>query len=396
MLKNIITTINTHLSNQELDIRKTNNARFIDQKCTPDVLSSVAESILEYLDTEQKQDFTIREIWNSEFAIDVMVNKFQKPSPTDVGSRSEYDKVFSQPIKLLDYAGIISEIGTRDRGALFQLNNREVLEYISVSDDKALKFLINYLESIIEASGLKALFDGFFHAPSKDSFANLKEKYIQFIIDNTPINGETETSRIFTKIINPLAFSRKSFGTSKGRISKSVIQYSELFYNRVNFRDVQKPKDQPRKAYLIDLGEESTSETYQVEKAKRQIKKHHKQKSETHRFLHEPAIHAHHIFMKSEFRELSDTLENLILLTPSQHYSYAHLGGNTQRISKPYQLVCLLSKIDSIEESEYWEDDFYSKSKFVNVVNTGLEKELLKNNMSFQDMKNILATEYVS
>ena len=174
------------------------------------------------------------------------------------------------------------------------------------------------------------------------------------------------------------------------------ISYAELFYNRVNFRDIKKPKDKPRKLFLESLGEDSSSESYQVEKAKRQIKKYHKQKSETHRFQYESANHAHHIFMKNEFPELSDTFENLILLTPTQHLNFAHPDGNTQKISMSYQLVCLLSKLDSIEKSEFRADDFYDLNKFKQVVNIGLDKELLSAGMSLQDVKNIIVKEYVN
>ena len=168
-----------------------------------------------------------------------------------------------------------------------------------------------------------------------------------------------------------------------------------MLYNRPNFRDISKPKDQPRKLFLESLDPENASLSYQVEKAKRQIKKYHEEKSEVHRFQHEVASHVHHIFMKCEYPELSDTFENLILLTPTQHLNFAHKNSNTQNISTPYQLVCLLSKLDSIEESIFWADEFYDLNKFKQVINIGLEKELLTNNMSAQDIKLQLVSEYI-
>lgn len=397
MIKNINQKIEDHLSAQILDIRITKNARFIDQKCTPDILSSVSEAIIEYLDESGLDEFTIKDIWMSDFSIEIMINKFQKPSPTEKKVENEYDKIYSQPIKLLEYAGVIVNTGKLKSANCYQVTNSDILSYLSISDDKSLKFIIKYLESVLNASGLMGRFDDFFELQTKESFNILKDYYINFIIDNTPINGKTESSRIFTKILNPLAFSKKKKGTIGGHLSTLNIPYSELFYNRVNFRDIEKPKDQSRREYIESLGVETTSEIYQVEKAKRQIKKYHGKDSEVNRFLHEDATHVHHIFMKSEYPELSDILENLILLTPSQHLSYAHISGNTRVVSKPYQLVCLLSKLESIEKSDLSQnDDFYNKLDFIEVVNTGLGKELLNHSMSYPDIKNKLAVEYVS
>jgi hypothetical protein len=42
------------LSKNDYDIRKRKNARWIDQKCTPDVLSIVSESIIEYISNNKK------------------------------------------------------------------------------------------------------------------------------------------------------------------------------------------------------------------------------------------------------------------------------------------------------------------------------------------------------
>jgi len=396
MTTKIVEKIKNHLGNIDFDLRKSGNARFIDQKCTPDILSSIAEAILELSEDNCGLTFTVKDVWSSSFANDVMIERFQKPAVTHPGAQNEYDKVFSQPIKLLEYAQILKIGGKKGTANTYRINDIDLLRHISLNDNKSLNFLISYLTKVLKDSDLTDLFDNFFEKQNKQSFNELKDGYCNFIIKYTPINGDTEVRRIFTKIINPLAFKNKSLGTKGGRLSPMPISYAELFYNRVNFRDITKPKGEPRKLFLERLGEDSSSESYQIEKAKRQIKKYHEQKSETHRFQHESANHAHHIFMKSEFPELSDTFENLILLTPTQHLNFAHPDGNTQRISIPYQLVCLLAKLDSIEESEFWADDFYDLSKFKQVINTGFDKELLTAAMSFQDVKNQLVCEYIN
>jgi hypothetical protein len=55
--------------------------------------------------------------------------------------------------------------------------------------------------------------------------------------------------------------------------------------------------------------------------------------------------------MASEFPEISYYLENLILLTPTQHLSKAHPNNNTQVINRDYQLLLIIAKSNSIEKS---------------------------------------------
>ena len=396
MTTKIVEKIEEHLNNIDFDLRKSMNARFIDQKCTPDILSSIAEAILELAENQEDLAFTVKDVWSSSFANDLMVERFQKPAVTDPSAKNEYDKIFSQPIKLLEYAQLLRVEGKKSHATTYKINNIELLRHISINDNKALNFLISYLIKVINDSELTNLFDNFFKKQNKQSFDELKDGYCNFIIKYTPINGITEVRRIFTKILNPLAFKNKTLGTKGGFLSPMPISYAELFYKRVNFRDITKPKGEPRKLFLENLGEGGSAESYQIEKTKRQIKKYHEQKSEVHRFQHESASHVHHIFMKSEFPELSDTFENLILLTPSQHLNFAHLESNTQKVSAPYQLVCLLAKLDSIEESVFWADDFYDLNNFKQVVNTGLDKDLLTAVMTFQDVKNLLVCEYIN
>ncbi len=396
MSKSIEQKLKGHLSAHDFDIRKSGNARFIDQKCTPDVVCAVAEVILEFVDEDKAKKFTVKSIWKSLRANEIMVDLFQKPAVTEPKAQSEYDKVFSQPIKLLEYAGILKSAGKVGNANAYKIRKRKLLNYISVKDKNALVFLVAYLEKVLIDSELMPIFNIFFSKPTKANFRALKMEYVDFIIENTAINGKTETRRIFTKIINPLAFSRKTYGAKKGTISPHPISYSELFYNRVNFRDVKKPKGVTRKQFWENFVETSSSDQYLIEKAKRQIKKRHGTQSEVHRYGLVAAVHVHHIFMKSEFPELSDVFENLILLTPSQHGTFAHPDGNTQVISKSYQLVCLLSKLESIEQSVAEEDGFYELDEFKDAVNIGLDEQLLTKQMTFEDIKHILSEKYLS
>lgn len=88
------------------------------------------------------------------------------------------------------------------------------------------------------------------------------------------------------------------------------------------------------------------------------------------------ATQVHHIFMKSEYPQISYYYENLIKLTPTQHFTKAHPSNNTQVIHKQYQYICLIAKSVSIEKSIKNKEDLYSYKKFIHVINTGLDLKL--------------------
>lgn len=78
------------------------------------------------------------------------------------------------------------------------------------------------------------------------------------------------------------------------------------------------------------------------------------------------ATQVHHIFPKSLFPQIAHYVENLILLTATQHNTKAHPNNNTQIIDKDYQLVMLLAKSDTIEKSlKKVGDKYYRKESFV-------------------------------
>ncbi|ODB36268.1 hypothetical protein BB427_15890 [Pseudoalteromonas sp. BMB] len=325
-----------------------------------------------------------------------MVEQFKKPPIDHPGAAKEYDKVASQQIKALAQAGILLEAGKSGNSKLYSVANESFLRFIATSERNALKFLTIYLTKAMQDSGLYPKFEQYFTSPTKPNYIDLRDTYCDFIIDNTNINGVTECRRIFAKVLNPIAFSNSSHGTIDGRPSPEPIQYQDLFYNRPNFRDLNKPKGMPRNTFLEQIPEETSTEIYHVNKAKRCIRRYHEDKSEVNRFKELEASHVHHIFPQSDFPELSDTFENLILLTPGQHLAYAHPNGNTQTVSKSYQLVALLAKLDSIERSVFsLLDEFYNLSDFINVVNIGLDSELLTEGMGVEEIRYKIAKAYI-
>ena len=54
-------------------------------------------------------EFTSRDIWYSEYSVANIQNIFKKVDVESDSAENEYDKFFQQPMKLLAYAGILSE-----------------------------------------------------------------------------------------------------------------------------------------------------------------------------------------------------------------------------------------------------------------------------------------------
>lgn len=85
------------------------------------------------------------------------------------------------------------------------------------------------------------------------------------------------------------------------------------------------------------------------------------------------------------------------MLTANQHYQKAHPNNNTQIVSKEYQYICLMAKSQTIEKYlASNDDDFYSKEKFIFVINTGLNDVVsLDERSSFDEIRKYLTYEYI-
>ena len=106
------------------------------------------------------------------------------------------------------------------------------------------------------------------------------------------------------------------------------------------------------------------------------------------------ATQVHHIFPKASFPQIAHYVENLILLTATQHNTKAHPNNKTQQINKDYQLVCLLAKANTIEASlRLAGERYYRKESFVYVINTGLSADL-STSLTFGEIKTKLVQIY--
>jgi len=377
-------TYEDFLNQYDYDVRKTGDARWIDQKCTYDVVSIIADCINEYVDTTNSEEFTVSDIWHSDYARENVIAIFSKPDP-ELKAGNEYDKYFGQPIKLLGYSKILNVRKEKNR-YYYSINNKEILDKIALRPMNALNFLYEYICKVLSDSGLMNAFSDFFRIQDKVAYKGVRDRFIQFTINNTNINGETECGRIFTKVINPLAFKLRKLGTEKGRISKNIITLNDLQYNRSNWRDELSGKDKS----ITRTEHELTSAqlqaralaTYTVNKAKKAVRKFNdtvyggmseiNQATET-----VNATQAHHIFAQSEYPSIADFVENLIMLTPNQHFSMAHPNNNTQYIDKDFQYICLIAKSTKIHDNltSSSEEKFYDFEDYKYVLNTGLETD---------------------
>ncbi|MCQ2893058.1 restriction endonuclease [Helicobacter pylori] len=356
------------------DIRKTQNARWIDQKCTPDVLSIVADCILEFMQYSIKKSFSIRDIWDSPYTNENVKMIFSKPDLNSDFSMHEYDKFFSQPIKLLAYSGILFETKTSNRN-IYTIQNIELLEYLMQRETNALKFLILYIQKVLMDSGIAPIFDNFLQKQDTESFKQLKDGFTHFTINNTAIKNTTECFRIFTKIINPLAFYYGKKGTRKGFLSNTIITKDELNYNRINWRDIGKDKNTTRQEYDLINSKRFANSNYLISKAKKVVKQYNdkfnhslsevKGENET-----VQATQIHHIFPIQDFPIIANYIENLIALTPNQHFIYAHPNNQTRLIDRDFQYICLLAKTTTILNDT---QSVYDWNDYIVVLNTGLK-----------------------
>lgn len=389
-----------HFNQLDLDIRKQTPgySRFMDQKVTPDVLSFIADCVLNLLDGKDPGNvFTTKDIWDFQYFQKNIVAIFGKPSPTNESADAEYDKFIAQPLKTLAFAKILKEekVGIRNT---YQVVQSGILEYIAQSERNSWFFLSRYVEKVLTDSGfIKKLEVYKDKALSKtvtqEDFALLKTEFEAFMRGYTNINTDVEIRRIFPKILNPYAVDRMINGSEDGRMTENRFAYSDLMYNRGNFRDLGKDKALTRNEAEEIIVDKPEFSAYRLQKAKGVIKRNHST-SEVHDSLAiGEATQVHHIFPEHKFPQISAYVENLILLTPQQHNTKAHPSNHTQSIDRDYQRECLLSKIDSIEMSLKQGKDVYSKESLTHVLNIGLSLDM-STNTTFNELRDLVKKVY--
>ena len=313
-------------------------------------------------------EFTVLDIWEARYFIKNAKAIFNKPLPTNPTARSEYDKFIQQPLRMLAYAHVL-EIEKRSGKNYYSVANMDILDYIAQRERNTFNFLYCYLVKVLSDSGLLKYFDTYKNkclqgnATAAD-FQELKDRYDKFTIGCTAINTNVEVHRIFPKVLNVYAVENQINGTEKGRMSQYAFTFSDLMYNRKNWRDLNKEKSITRQEaeQQQDIEQQEAYNAYYVQKA--------------------------------IFPQLAHYLENLIKLTATQHYTLAHPSNRTQQINRDYQLTCLLAKADTVETSlKTVGDKYYRKESFIFVINTGLDQNISLST-SFAALKNELIKIY--
>lgn len=374
---------------RDYDLRKSHNGRWIDQKCTPDVVWSISDFVLDYADNIAGR-FTVKDVWQSDYARQTIAETFSKPGTDEKKAENEYDKVFSQPLCMLCYAGVLRDVSPTSRH-LYEIADREMLEYIAKNDTYSLRFLYVYIEKVLRDSGLYPVFDAFFTSQNKASFRAMKQAFIDFYHAYTPIKMDFEPKRIFTKVLNPLAFRLRKKGTEGGHMSKNFITKADMMYNQDNFRDVykDKPKDMTRKEWLAlhpDIDRRDGYFEQQMSHAKKQLRRftaaYRGNVSELTAFVPgqddmAAPTQMHHIFPKNEFPAIMHYMENLIALTPNQHFGFAHPGNNTQLVDQQAQRTLLIAKAQSVRQNleSPAEERVYEFADLLTVLAVGWDDE---------------------
>ena len=80
--------IQSFLSQQNYDIRVSHNARWIDQKCTADVVTIVADCIANFIATNGNEFFSSVDIWHDKYTTDNVESIFKKPNPDEKKARN--------------------------------------------------------------------------------------------------------------------------------------------------------------------------------------------------------------------------------------------------------------------------------------------------------------------
>lgn len=397
----MIEILDDFFSSFDFDVRKSRDARFMDQKVTPDVLCIIADCVINYV-ADCDIEFSKDDIWNDPYFSTNVKAIFNKPDTANETTRLEYDKFTSQPLRTLAYAGILSLRKDGNKN-LYKINHKEILEFIAMKERNAYVFLYKYLTKVLTDSGLIPYFENYrskcvSSIVDANDLQQLKERFQRFMIGNTAINGILEVNRIFPKILNVYACENNIRGIVKGRLSEHQFYYTDLMYNRPNWRDGGKSKNVSRNESIeqhesLMITQNEAYSDYIVQKAMSMIRKMYRESEVKDQWGNGDATQVHHIFSRSEFPHLAHYLENLIKLTPTQHFTKAHPNNKTDAINKDYQLVCLLAKTDSIEKSLRKGEYYYRTESFIHVINTGLSANL-DYGINFINIKNELTKIY--
>lgn len=356
-------------------------ARWYDQKVTYDNLSEVADAVLSCTRLHPENYFTRFDLMESKSLDTVVQREYGKPSLNNKFTLNEYDKFIAQNLNTLAYSGVLySEIKHRMR--IYGLRQIDILRRIAGNEKECRLFLIQYLEWVLRKFQWWPNIQRYVSSDhTQEDIVILKKSFNKLLIDTMGLGSkgskhtETESARIFSKVINLIAYAKMVPGIERGHVMEFPPSTYELSYNRPNWRDTssKKPKNVARKQYASQMEAESNNyiNSRLLSREMRIVKSYQNQIAEVPDASGIKASHIHHIFPKHDFPELQDIRENLIALTPGQHLGQAHPNGNTQRIDPIFQRTCLFHKLQTIRHSVEAHDGMYSYRNFAKVLSIG-------------------------
>ena len=160
-----------------------------------------------------------------------------------------------------------------------------------------------------------------------------------------------------------------------------------MLYNQKNFRDIysNKPKGITRKEWRRRQDGEIPSIQIDLHKSLRAMQFLRKYNVEYRNGCTEvckgkyiaKGTQMHHIFPRADFPEISFLKENIVALSPNQHFLCAHPDNDTHRINESYRKVILEEKLERIHENitDQRIETIYSYNTYVEVLNEGFNKD---------------------
>jgi hypothetical protein len=346
-----------------------------EQKTTPDLIWCVAHVVSDITAGNKDMVFSDKDIRDSKIFNALMQDYFSK-APQEQ-AENEYNKVSSYQLGLLAFAGILKIISNRPKK--YKIESLEAINFISVNDLNASKFLAEYTEKFLFDNGLISVFEQYKSNPNQDNHLKAKDAYWEWAKINTGVRGDDRrhTYRVFNKIFNVYCNKHRIPGEDASNITLGPCPYSFLIYNRKNFRDQDMPSGMTRQQYKKEILDEIDSGgvvATLLKKAKEAVRSRHINDSEVKDISlgYEPnsGVHVHHILPQHSYSQFSLSRENLIALTPGQHLSRAHIEASTRTINSDFQKICLKQKFQAILESTKLGDGFYNLSEFIKIINT--------------------------
>ena len=362
-----------------------NDSQSIDQKCTFDILNLNSKCLVNFYE-QGKKEVCINDFILSEYSKFIYQNKTSHNGKAILRNETykEYDKIFGNTLEMLAYANIIEKI-KKKKVRYFKITNINLIKKLANSEDACIAFICHYVWLLVKND--LQIVDLLFKMANDPYNKNLKNKFklstINWIKNNS--NRDKDSSQISQKINNPLFYLfelKKYHSNKKTKIFNQGL--NDLSYFRIHVRDKNKKSGLTRKENknLIINENECNEESYS--KIKKVILEanifyceelgislknvsEYSKKNECN-----DSLHVHHIWPQSFWDpEKKDQwihknmYENLIVLSPNEHYGIAH-EKNTKYLNQENLndiLICQYEKIRLLQNKS-----IYSINKFYSLI----------------------------